>query len=886
MDFKKLQENLQLSYNKENWKDLLKDIFGTQIHFELQSEKIYIEKDQIVSAERFGAISLSDNKNIAILDITTSNDIKIALNRVKLRELVVRLIDQDVYHGLLVFYHSVDNSQIDYRLSLITQQNVIDEDGKFLKEGIHPKRYSFVLGPNKSCHTPAQRLLGLKKQTFTTLNFNEFSGITIKDITDAFSVEALTKEFYNELANWFFFAVQKVQFPADEVKDEDVRNASYTIRLITRLIFVWFLKQKKLVPDELFEEDEIKKILNFSDKTGSTYYKAILQNLFFATLNTEMSCEQRKFINRQYGIQGFYRYERFFQDKERFLDLTHNIPFLNGGLFENLDRNVGKSNEIRIDCFSNRISNETRLIVPDYLFFNGTNNANLNVSYGDNNHSNVSVRGLIDILKTYNFTVEESSPYEIEVALDPELLGAVFENLLASYNPETKTTARKITGSFYTPREIVNYMVDESIIAYLKNNLISNAYLPLDDNQLCVFDSKEVKQGLLNYNLKKSCLNNHENELTNKLRALISYDFSENEFNENDTKILIKAIDDCKILDPACGSGAFPMGVLHKLVHILSKLDPNNHYWQRIQEKRAKSENAEFISRIEKDRELANQLAFVDLRNKITKELDLRLEEIKKSFDINANEPDYARKLFLIENCIYGIDIQPIAVQIAKLRFFISLVIDQKIDDNKPNRGILTLPNLETKFVAANTLLCFATNQLKPLSVYPLEAELIEVRHKLFLARTPETKKKYREQDFMLREEIAGELKAHGFPPISADKIAHWNPYDQGQFADFYDSEWMFGLQTGFDIVIGNPPYISIQRMKNEEKLSLKDEKYKSFENSGDIYALFYERGNQLLKSNGILSYITSRQWMQASYGKSLRNFFASETNLTSRLNS
>ena len=154
---------------------------------------------------------------------------------------------------------------------------------------------------------------------------------------------------------------------------------------------------------------------------------------------------------------------------------------------------------------------------------------------------------------------------------------------------------------------------------------------------------------------------------------------------EKDT--LIHAISEAKILDPACGSGAFPMGILHRLVDLLTKLDPDNIKWYTLQKQRTINETTEVFD------------------NGDLTEREIRLNEINKAFDLSINFPDYARKLFLIENCIYGVDIQQIAIQISKLRFFISLMVDQKVDDSKPNRNILSMPNLETRFVAANTLI-------------------------------------------------------------------------------------------------------------------------------------------------------------------------------------
>lgn len=853
MTQQELKQIFQNPYQRKPWLEVLNNVFS-KVDIFAQPQDLFNDVDSVIEGSQIGLIQLTDDKNIAIFEVEVADNISILHNRKGLRDIAAKHIDQGIIHGALVFFYS--QCQSEYRFTFIAKHTEFDDEGNLNKIQTHPKRYTYVLG-TPYCGTAVQRISTLAVK-------NQLSPLVIKDVIEAFSVEALTKEFYSELSNWYFWALQNVKFPDDFEQDEEVRNATSTIRLITRLMFVWFLKQKGLIPDGLFDKEELKKILNYRDKTGSTFYKAILQNLFFATLNTEMSGDKRKFINRQYGVQGFYRYERFFSNKERFLELTKDIPFLNGGLFENLDKNVGETNEIRIDCFSNKVTNESRLSVPDYLFFDGAEHADLNRAYGDSNHGNTKVRGLIEILKSYNFTIEENTPYEIEVALDPELLGKVFENLLASYNPETKTTARKQTGSFYTPREIVNYMVDESIVAYLKSKLIEDAGgLAVIGNPQIELFGNETRKGQLSLEQKINSSNwvGKETELEDNLHLILAYNGDENPFDAKDTAILIKAIDNCKILDPACGSGAFPMGVLQKMVHILQKLDKDNSQWRELQRQKAIAET-----------EKAYNIGDKDERQK-------RLLDIDETFDYNAS--DYGRKLYLIENCIYGVDIQPIAVQIAKLRFFISLVCDQKDDKNRENLGIRPLPNLETKFVAANSLIGInrSGGVLRILEVVEKEKELAEVRHKHFLARTPETKAKYRKKDEELRHHIATLLKNNGWGDAVARLLADWNPYDQNISAKFFDTEWMFGLLQGFDIVIGNPPYVAFQRMEVETKKALQDLKYKTFENTGDIYAIFYERGQQLLRDRGILSYITSRQWMQASYGKSLRKFLATETN-------
>src|SRR5439155_14856402 len=162
--------------------------------------------------------------------------------------------------------------------------------------------------------------------------------------------------------------------------------------------------------------------------------------------------------------------------------------------------------------------------------------------------------------------------------------------------------------------------------------------------------------------------------------------------------------------------------------------------------------------------------------------------------------------LYLIENCIYGVDIQPIAVQIAKMRFFISLIVDQKIDDTQPNRGVRPLPNLETKFVAGNTLIGVnrpGQQLLRNREVDAKETELRRVRERHFSARTPKQKAKCRDDDAKLRTEIAELLKEDGWDTATARQLASWNPYDQNASAEFFDAEWMFGITTGFNICIG-----------------------------------------------------------------------------------
>ena len=675
----------------------------------------------------------------------------------------------------------------------------------------------------------------------------------------------LNKRFYKELADWYFWAVNEVAFPDGAEKDEEIRNATSVIRLITRLIFVWFIKEKELVPDSLFNEAKIQELLVNTDPQGCTYYKAILQNLFFATLNQEMNTPEkpvrRKFRGegrQHYNITSLYRYKRYFIDPDEALKLFDSIPFLNGGLFECLDKpdDDDSNTIIRVDGFSDR--DDVHLNLPNSLFFSGERNEDLNIAYGTRG-KNYKVRGLIHILDSYKFTVTENTPIEEEIALDPELLGKVFENLLASYNPETNTAARKQTGSYYTPREVVDYMTDESLITYLKQYLIAyhetrgELTTSTPPAQINLSGSVEpVQTQLTTQSLELS--NEEKDEIENKLRDLLAYTDKPHAFEDTETEALINAIDALKILDPACGSGAFPMGVLHKLVFILGKLDAGNVRWKERQ--------------IEKASEIPDPTA-----------RDSAIEEIEAAF--GRNELDYGRKLYLIENCIYGVDIQPIAVQIAKLRFFISLVVDQIINKDRVNLGVRPLPNLETKFVASDALIDVekpAQIQIRNPAISGKEEELSEVRRRHFTARTPQTKRKYREIDARLRLELGDLLKCDGFPDDTTEKIAFWDPYDQNTCAGWFDPEWMFNTKGGFDIVLGNPPYVQLEKDRGRLGRLYEPCNFASFSKRGDIYCLFYEKAIQLLKQGGHLCFITSNKWMRAAYGRNLRGYFLKHT--------
>jgi len=668
-----------------------------------------------------------------------------------------------------------------------------------------------------------------------------------------FNVELLNKSFYDELANWFFWAKKHVHFPLyDEKADrydlfhdtEKAREheAKNLIRLLTRTLFVWFIKERGLVPVTFFSPVDLKTAVlkTFDQESSDTnYYKAVLQNLFFATLNQTHGEREFRKEGQHQNTTTLLRYKNRLNSPDDFLQtLENSTPFLNGGLFECLDRPhptkkgpQGGRVIIYEDGFSDRKDNP--LILPDFLFFGKPRTEDLSGDdcFGIASKRNAKVRGLIHILDNYKFTIVENTPIDQEIALDPELLGQVFENLLASYNPETKTTARKQTGSFYTPRPIVDYMVDESLKAHLKRALIEDAVMKADDAEA-------------------------------GLELLFAYTEREHLFSTDEKDVIIQAIDSCKILDPACGSGAFPMGVLQKLVHVLSKLDPGDELWEKRQ-----------LAKVDKMIEAAYDIDDTAFRERAIADAQAQKNDIKEAFA--KNELGYGRKLYLIENCLYGVDIQSIATQVTKLRFFISLIVDQKVDRQRANFGVRPLPNLETKFVTANSLIRIERpkNQgelFEIAEVSSLQRELKQVRHSLFSAKTPSTKDKYRERDKKLREAITEELKEIGWASDSAEKLAAWDPYDQNASARYFDPEWMFGLEQ-FDIVIGNPPYLKERDNKHifSEVIETAWGK-KHHVGKMDYWFFFLHRSFEFTKKHGIVAFITSRYWINSTGAKRL----------------
>ena len=876
-----LRDIFRKPFNAEVWKNILLDFFHAK---EIRTTPQDLELEN-TSDKGFYLGKNTTSEGLALgFFLFEINSGDVLRKRVGLRNMVKPFLKYDVDAAIAVF-----NDNKHWRLSFITD---------FGSTKTAPKRFTYVFGDSAQYYnTPVKRLFDLQSKD-----------ISVKNLYDTFSVEALTKEFYNELFEWYkWVAIDRqvdITFPNDlATTDDDREIGTHITRLVTRIMFVWFIKQMKLVPDSLFDAKEVNKLLQDFDalsETNGNYYNAILQNLFFATLNQEIP--KRKFAeyqkgNNNYGDKNFYRDNKekswFKVSHDDVIAMFSQVPFLNGGLFECLDK-TDRDNKAKVyyyDGFSREPSRQAH--IPNCVFF-------------DNE------KGLLPIFNRYQFTIEENTPCEQQVALDPELLGKVFENLLGYINPETNESARNSSGSFYTPREIVNYMVGESVVAYLREKV--------------------------------------DGDIEESIRQLANYTIETVDFTKEQRQQITEAIFHCRILDPACGSGAFPMGMLQMLVHILSVVDPDNTYWQEIVKKNAIDASTSTY-----------QSNFSD------KERKQRLQEIEDTFTKQINYPDYTRKLYLIEQCIYGVDIQPIALQISKLRFFISLVIEQQTNGNKgDNYGIQPLPNLSTKFVCANTLLKPEVNKYGNIlnfdkELKDLQDKLLAIRQKYFYAKRAD-KKKLAQDDYAIckqigllietniikpdtekiasmeqkikeclaeikkytkecwvdeevhigatlfeegsseirhydankvkRDELTKKIKAcekeiktenskqkpQGFD-AAVQQLIDWDPYDVNVTSPFFSPEWMFAIDNGFDIVIGNPPYIQLQNNGGALGELYAPCGFDTFARIGDIYSLFYERGHQLLKAQGHLCFITSNKWMRAGYGEKTRQFFVEKCN-------
>ncbi len=770
MDYKK---TIEAKYNREAWQELLHDIFGQKATLTAKPSLVSISNPRAKQVFSLGKISLSDGETIAVYEVELSDNVIIERNRRGIRDLLTSEWRNAGFAGAFVFsFHKDDNV---LRFSYVSETWGFNSNKEYVKFSTDTLRYTYLLGEGQGCHTAIER--------FTTL---KNSKQTLSDVTDAFSVEALSNEFfYKYLAFYAKFVKYLTDVPTsqesgkyavtesafknalkdlddiktdsdDDAKLQTTRNSfrekypdqedfekairDYVKKMLGRIVFLHFLQRKGwMYSDGMTDEKFMVNLLEkASDEHKKDFLDTVLEPLFFAVLNTKPEdriAEVQKHNNKKYTDKNFKA-----EWDEELVKKWNKTPYLNGGLFEE------------------EVTDMCRCIFP-YEYFHA----------------------LLDFFSQYNFTINENDPSDALIGVDPEMLSRIFENLLED---------NKEKGAYYTPKTIVRYMCQQSLIAYLQTDIADSAQ---KDAIARFVESYEVE----NLGGKTSPL---AAQVDQKLR-------------------------DVKICDPAIGSGAFPMGLLRELFMCRGAIE---HF-----------DNA---------------------------------TEIKKQ---------------IIQNNIYGVDIERGAVDIARLRFWLSLVVDE--EEPQP------LPNLDYKIMQGNSLL--ESFHGIDLSQIANAGEVIEGMQVRMVFNDESTERELfrkalndffncssHEQKEMLRrninEHLQGLLKTQCSEKLQEEidalglqnnQFFLWHTWFQDVFSR--------PSNPGFDIVIGNPPYVQLQDNGGRFGKLYKNCDFKTFDGNGDIYCLFYERGQQLLNDNGHLCFITSNKWMRAGYGDKTREFLAKNTN-------
>ncbi|MBL87751.1 MAG: hypothetical protein CMO82_13995 [Winogradskyella sp.] len=799
----KLKDILQSNYNRGEWRNVLTFLSGNKnlLKPRLEPKEIVLTTQKATNIVKhlfeLGTLETTDGITLPIFEIELQDNIKIEYNKVGVNQLIKEYILKDAGKGAIATYHYADEDKTEWRFSFISKFGGSEFFDEVEDVETNPKKYTYIFGTPEEHRTALERLYNLEQSRFR-----------LEDFFEAFNVEPVSNNFFKEYKNFYLDFVSHLSsndqcrevFEAENTEDveKDIRN--FVKRLLGRIVFLYFLQKKHWLGATDVEFDKEGKpikyeggdtnfLFNLFEADKEQFYTNWLSKLFFKALNTPDRKNDGFDLPEQYFINRNLKESDFLKPNNNQLA----IPFLNGGLFE--EHQEPKAHKT--------------LKFPGFLF-----------------------EELFTFFNGYNFTIYENSPEDHTVAVDPEMLGNIFENLLEDNNDK---------GTFYTPKEIVHYMTQESLIEYLNTHLNSLSKVQI------------------------------ENLIKNQVMDGVS--------NE-DLKFIEGLIDKVKICDPAIGSGAFPMGLLQEIFSLK---------------------------------------AFIHFA------LD-RPQSDWYPADIKQN---------IIQNSIYGVDLEEDAVDIARLRFWLSLVVDEE----KPK----PLPNLDYKIMQGNSLLesfegiplnntnLFNAPTDRNISLFEEPEEdygigddikklmddyfnpknyrkkqaihkaidkkvidyidkclegfenqkLIELAGaKQSLKRKTELKQKT--QPILKEiEQIQDTLNSKGnarkklveFEEKSARPYFLWHLFFKDVFED-----------GGFDIVIGNPPYVQLQKM-GDEATKLQNENYKTFRRTGDIYTLFYEKGNTVLKNKGILSYITSNTWMRTKFGEGLREYFAEETNIISLLN-
>ncbi|KKU59043.1 MAG: hypothetical protein UX81_C0013G0004 [Parcubacteria group bacterium GW2011_GWA2_47_12] len=690
-------------------------------------------RDKVKTYERVGTYTDPEENKIDILIVYLQKESSIDRARTTLRNFVGDYLKErgEKEAGLVAF---VSPNQKDWRFSLVKMEYKIIEtpSGRVkAKEEFTPaKRYSFLVGVEETSHTAQSRLVPILE--------DDASNPTLKQIEEAFNIEKVTKEFFEKYRDLYL----RVKDTLDEVLKNDkeikadfagknIDTVDFGKKLLGQIVFLYFLQKKGWFGVKRGEEwgSGSKNFLRelFDKKHGDykNFFNDTLEPLFYEALRNDRS-----------------------HDDHYFSMFKCKIPFLNGGLF---------------DPINNYDWKETDIILPNELFSNSYKTKEGDIG-----------TGVLDIFDRYNFTVKEDEPLEKEVAVDPEMLGKVFENLL-----EVKD--RKSKGTYYTPREIVHYMCQESLVNYLATGL-DKKVSKKDIETLIKYGEVAVEHDATS--VKKKTKDPKYKSSYYKARLPKSI--------EKHAKLIDEKLETIRICDPAVGSGAFPVGMMNEIIRT---------------------------------------------RNALTSYL-----KTKKGRTI------YDFKRHAIQNSLYGVDIDLGAVEIAKLRLWLSLIVDEEdIKQIKP------LPNLDYKIIQGNSLLGIQKEKggMKDMFYDHSMSELEKIIRLHLNEANANKKREYKEK---IDELI--------------DKITHG--HKEFDF-EVYFSE-VFREKSGFDVVIANPPYIRIH--KQEQGKGIKErikQMYVSAYKDFDYYVLFIEKGLNILKKDGVLTYITPDKYLVREYGSKIR---------------
>ncbi|CAN2188453.1 TaqI-like C-terminal specificity domain containing protein [Candidatus Nanopelagicaceae bacterium] len=742
---------LDASYDRKAFQSLVSNLLP-DMTFDVRA--IEAQSDSFISATMLGR---SINLDLHVLEILVAKGVE---NRVSItRNAFTLLKNYGIYNAVVVF-RSEKSEQ--WRISLMTATAKLDS-GKSVISISNPKRNSFVLGPSAKIKTPTKLLISSGKVQ------------NLQELQDRFSIEVVNKEFFADVARLYRklvgdhseeilpLEVKQGMLRIPESTETELAKQQFSVRLIGRLVFCWFLRQKKsgkelpLLPNDFFD---------IPNSTNSFYHDK-LEPLFFETLNKPAADRLPEFSSEPYSL----------------------VPYLNGGLFYPKPGHGG-------DYYSLDLKKSKDLVVPNSWFIE-----------------------FFELLDRFNFTVDENSSFDTDLSVDPEMLGRIFENLLAEINPDTGEAARKSTGSFYTPRSVVDYMVDRTIFAFL---------------------------------LRKTDIS------APKLKALISYDQMDDDeypLNEEEKRKVTLSLLKFRVLDPACGSGAFPIGILQKVVWIQQQVDPNAEIWLEMQ--------LSGMS-IELQRHLKNQVK-------------------------NENF-DYLRKLGVIRETLFGVDIQPIATEMSRLRCFLTLIVEEDVKDNLENRGIQPLPNLEFKFITANTLMDLSEVD-EETSNYPsmfddnkLILQLKDMRDQYFTS-TGKYRNKLVDSFSKVQDEMKNNLDTiqYGVTSKAFQKLAEWDPFGVDG-VDWFDAEWMFGTNK-FDAVICNPPYVGEKGHKEMFREIRSSGLRDYYQGKMDLFYFFFHIAINHVDKGGIITFITTNYFPTALGARNLRNDIKNRTTVLEIIN-